>query len=229
MTALFVLGNLPPPRRPVSRRKLADLAAALPLPFFFQSPPATNHRSRDCASATCPSSRIALAWSKWTAARILVKNPVSLHEPAFRSCVIRKCSALGSLNSRIKPLLEVRLEARKHLLFNTFYICEMVPTSDIAVFAGALKLHNEFLHQPQLVPVFFPEMLFADSAVCFCRFLVPNPILCPGSYLGTLYETNLRVEAGAERGIPKLPACERCEEEKARTTRAHRQHRVCES
>ena len=35
------------------------------------------------------------------------------------------------------------------------------PTSDIVVFAVALKLHNEFLHQPQLVLVFFPEMLFA--------------------------------------------------------------------
>ena len=66
------------------------------------------------------------------------------------------------MNSRIKPLLEVRLETRKRLLFNVFYICELAPTSDIAVFAGTLKLHNEFLHQPQLVTVCFPEMLFAN-------------------------------------------------------------------
>jgi hypothetical protein len=85
-----------------------------------------------------------------------------LHERQFHASVIRKCSALVSLNSRIKSLLEVRLETRKHLLFNVFYIGELAPTSDIAVFAGALKLHNEFLHQPQLVPVFFPEMLFAN-------------------------------------------------------------------
>ena len=85
-----------------------------------------------------------------------------------------------------KALLEVRLETRKHLFSKVFDVGELAPTSEIAVFAGALKLHNEFLHQPQLVPVFSPEMPFANVAVCFCRFLVPNPILCPGSYLGTL-------------------------------------------
>ena len=69
---------------------------------------------------------------------------------------------LVSLSSRIKPLLEVHLEARKHLFFNIFDVGELAPTNDIAVFAGALNLHNEFLHQPQLVPVFFPEMLFAN-------------------------------------------------------------------
>ena len=39
---------------------------------------------------------------------------------------------------------------------------ELAPTSDIAVFTGALNLHNEFFHQPRLVPVFFPEMMFAN-------------------------------------------------------------------
>ena len=48
--------------------------------------------------------------------------------------------------------------------------------SNIAVFAGALKLHNEFLYQPQLVPIFFPEMLFADVRRLFLSvfvFLIP--------------------------------------------------------
>ena len=40
----------------------------------------------------------------------------------------------------------------------SFMSLNWAPASDIAVFAGALNLHNEFLHQPQLVPVFFPEM-----------------------------------------------------------------------
>jgi hypothetical protein len=75
------------------------------------------------------------------------------------------------LHSRIKPLLEVRLEARKHLLFNVFDIGKLAPTSDITVSAGAFELRNEFLHQSQLVPIFFTEMLFADV-----RRLLP-PIL----------------------------------------------------
>jgi hypothetical protein len=49
-------------------------------------------------------------------------------------------------------------------------------------------------------PGIFPEMLFADFRRLFLPVLVPNPILCPGSYLGTLYETNSRVEAGGEKG-----------------------------
>ncbi|HEY5705981.1 MAG TPA: hypothetical protein VIS96_10445 [Terrimicrobiaceae bacterium] len=40
------------------------------------------------------------------------------------------------MSSRIKPLLEVHLEARKHLFFNVFDIGELNPTSDIAVFTG---------------------------------------------------------------------------------------------
>ena len=73
-----------------------------------------------------------------------------------------------------KPLLEVRLETRKHLFSNVFDVGELAPTSDIAVFAGALKLHNQFLHQPQLVPVFSPEMPFANVVVSAgFWFLIP--------------------------------------------------------
>ena len=54
--------------------------------------------------------------------------------------------ALVSLSSRIKPLLEMRLEALEHLFFYVFDVGEPVPTSDIAVFTGTLKLQNEFFH-----------------------------------------------------------------------------------
>ena len=54
--------------------------------------------------------------------------------------------ALVPLSSRIKPLLEMRLEALEHLFFNIFDVGEAVPTSDIAVFTVTLKLQNEFFH-----------------------------------------------------------------------------------
>ena len=54
--------------------------------------------------------------------------------------------ALVSLSSRIKPLLEMCLEALEHLFFYVFDVGEPVPTSDIAVFTGTLKLQNEFFH-----------------------------------------------------------------------------------
>ena len=54
--------------------------------------------------------------------------------------------ALVSLSSRIKPLLEMCLEALEHLFFYVFDVGEPVPTSDIAVFTGTLKFQNEFFH-----------------------------------------------------------------------------------
>ena len=63
------------------------------------------------------------------------------------------------------PILEMRLEALKHLSFNVFDVGEPAPTSDIAVFTGTLKLQNEFFHLPPLVPIFFPEMLPPASRV----------------------------------------------------------------
>ena len=50
------------------------------------------------------------------------------------------------MSSRIKPLLEMHLEALEHLFFYVFDVGEQVPTSDTAVFTGALKLQNEFFH-----------------------------------------------------------------------------------
>ena len=97
---------------------------------------------------------------------------------------------LVSLSSRIKPILKVQLEAQR-LLFDVLDVGEVAPTSDVAVFASVLHLHNEFFRKRQCVAVFFPEMLFAN--VCRLRF-VPNPILCPG----TLPGDEFRIEA---RGI----------------------------
>src|SRR5258705_3977248 len=54
--------------------------------------------------------------------------------------------ALVPVSSRIKPLLEMRLEALEHLFFNVFDVGEPVPTSDIAVFTVTLKLQNKFFH-----------------------------------------------------------------------------------
>jgi hypothetical protein len=34
----------------------------------------------------------------------------------------------------------------EHLFFDVFDVGELAPTSDIAVFTGALNLHNEFFH-----------------------------------------------------------------------------------
>jgi hypothetical protein len=68
--------------------------------------------------------------------------------------------------SCLVPLLE----------FNLFDIGELAPTSHIAVFRHTLNLHNEFFHQPQLVPVFFLEMLFANIRSLFLPvlgFLIP--------------------------------------------------------
>jgi hypothetical protein len=48
--------------------------------------------------------------------------------------------ALILLSSRIKPLLEMHLEALEHLFFNVFDVGEPVPTSDIAVFTASLTL-----------------------------------------------------------------------------------------
>ena len=38
------------------------------------------------------------------------------------------------------------LETLEHLFFYVFDVGEPVPTSDIAVFTGPLKLQNEFFH-----------------------------------------------------------------------------------
>ena len=59
----------------------------------------------------------------------------------------------------------------EHLFFNVFDVGELAPTSHIAVFRGALNFHNEFFHQPELVPVFFPKVLFANVRSLFLPVL----------------------------------------------------------
>jgi hypothetical protein len=61
-------------------------------------------------------------------------------------CLMALQLAHVPLSSRIKPLLEMRLEALEHLFFYVFDVGEPVPTSDIAVFTVTLKLQNEFFH-----------------------------------------------------------------------------------
>ena len=64
--------------------------------------------------------------------------------------------------SRIEPVLESNLEALEHLFFDVFDVSELAPTSHITVFRRALNLYDRLFHQPKLVRVFFPEMLFAN-------------------------------------------------------------------
>jgi hypothetical protein len=66
-------------------------------------------------------------------------------QPPIALPIFSRSSAVGS-RSRIKPLIEMRLEAFEHLFFYVFDVGEQLPTSDIAVFTGALKLQNEFFH-----------------------------------------------------------------------------------
>jgi len=68
-------------------------------------------------------------------------------------------TATGSRPGRSRLLDHSEVGGRARRFFD---VGELTPTSHIAVFRGALNLHNEFFHQPQLVPVFFPEMLFAN-------------------------------------------------------------------
>jgi hypothetical protein len=73
-------------------------------------------------------------------------SPLCNPSRAYRSFPALLQWAHVLLSSRIKPLLEVRLEALEHLFFNAFDVGEPVPKSDIAVFTVTLKLQNEFFH-----------------------------------------------------------------------------------
>ena len=122
--------------------------------------------------------------------------------------IFSRSSSVGSrlIDSRIKPLLEVHFQARKHFFFNVFDVGELAPTSDIAVFAIALKLHNEFLHQPQLVPVFFPEMLFCKyppfvSAGFWCLI----PYCAQDRNWNVSLQPHSRIEARAAYTLMFLP------------------------
>jgi len=54
-------------------------------------------------------------------------------------------------------------------------------------------------------PVFFPDMLFTNVPVCFCRFLVPNSHIVTRIVTGTLPGGEFRIEAEEEREFPELP------------------------
>ena len=54
--------------------------------------------------------------------------------------------ALVSLSSRIKPLLEMRLEALEHLFFDVFDVSKLAAMSHVR----ALNLYDKLLNQPSL-------------------------------------------------------------------------------
>src|SRR5208283_5308330 len=85
----------------------------------------------------------------------------------YLSHFTRPLSKSTTSNSLLKPVLKLNLETLKHLFFNIFDVGELAPTSYIAVFSSTLNLHNEFFHQPKLVQVFFPKMLFANVRSLF--------------------------------------------------------------
>jgi len=74
----------------------------------------------------------------------------------------------------IEPVLESNLEALEHLFFAVFDVSELAPPSHITVFRRALNLYDKLFHQPQLVRVFFPEMLFANVSSLFLPVLSPK-------------------------------------------------------
>ena len=64
--------------------------------------------------------------------------------------------------SRIEPVIESDLESLKHLLFDVFDVSELGPTRNITAFRRTLNLYDKLFHQPQLIWVFCPQMLFAN-------------------------------------------------------------------
>jgi hypothetical protein len=78
--------------------------------------------------------------------------------------------------SRVEPVLELNLEALEHLFFDVFDIRELAPTTHVGVFRRALNLCDKLFHQPQLVRVSLPQMLFAKVRSLFLPVLVPKLI-----------------------------------------------------
>ena len=70
----------------------------------------------------------------------------------------------------------MNLEALEHLFFDVLDVSELAPPSHITVFRRALNFYDKLFHQPQLVRVFFPEMLFANVSILFLPVLGPRPI-----------------------------------------------------
>jgi hypothetical protein len=76
-------------------------------------------------------------------------------------------------DSRVEPFLELNLEALENLFFDVFDIRELAPMTHVRVFRRALNLCDKLFHQPQLVRVSLPQMLFAKVRSLFLPVFGP--------------------------------------------------------
>jgi hypothetical protein len=88
-------------------------------------------------------------------------------------CISTTIAKSKPVISWIEPVLESNFEALEHFFFDVFDVNELAPPSHITVFRRALNLFDKLFHQPQLVRVFFPEMLFANVSSLFLPVLGP--------------------------------------------------------
>jgi hypothetical protein len=96
----------------------------------------------------------------------------------------------------------MRLEAFKHLFFNVFDVSELAPTSHIRVFRYSFNLHDKFFSNSSRSRYFSRRYCLEMSAVCFCRFFVPNPIFVPRIVTGTVFRRRLRILGDRKKRIP---------------------------
>jgi len=61
----------------------------------------------------------------------------------------------------------------EHLFFDVFDVSELAPAGHIRALGRPLNFYDKLLHQPQLVRVFFPQMLFAKFGSLFLPVLDP--------------------------------------------------------
>jgi hypothetical protein len=85
--------------------------------------------------------------------------------------------SLGSAALRLGKLLKFSFEPLEHLFFDVFDVSELAPPSHITVFSRALNLYDKLSTNPSLSGYFSRRCCLQMSAVCFCRFLVPRPIV----------------------------------------------------
>ena len=86
-----------------------------------------------------------------------------------------------AFNSRIKPLLEMRFEALEHLFLMSLMSVNRsyLVTSQFLRAPSTSKMNSST--SPRWSRYFSRRCCLQMSAVCFCRFLVPNPIFCTES------------------------------------------------
>jgi hypothetical protein len=75
--------------------------------------------------------------------------------------------------SRIEPVVELSVEALEHLFFDVFDVSEPASAGHIRALGRPLNFYDKLLHQPQLVRVFLPQMLFAKFGSLFLPVLGP--------------------------------------------------------